>query len=1334
MVSIIKNQLLKHLSRFTKNLSVDKINISTLRGEGELTNLELDESVLTDLLELPSWLKITSAWCNKVTIRVQWTKLKSVPICLNLDEVIVEVVTCDDLRNPSSNDASSSSLPGTTKYSFIHKVIDGITVNVNTAVVTFKSHTFIASVQISRIILESKSPTWQRADLRMTKVKDTDRGQLLIFKELEWQTVRIEARSTEDTELTPLRLLTNQARCRITIKKRLSDCFVMGSRLILILDDLLWVLTDSQLKAALYFVDSLTGLIEKATLLERKIKAARKIEVLPEYQAQISQQGRDKIECLTPISKIFMRYDVVETSYHFFSQRIDLHLCDDPGSGRSSHPELTNGGALQISLVKFQIDYYPYHLALADRKHWAKYKENSTPHAEWLRQSYNLFRNQFMDHIDEFKITSSSKQNTYHQSNHEQSQWCEKRKSSYPLLADGGKNNSSSNDFKNLAIEQLSTLMTTCIIIRIHDFTIYKVTTSTRKPKTKEFIAGDREKLCLPEDVMIVHSEFTYYYIPGQISFPLPPPKFYIQVNPVKINYDVYSCLWLNSFVLNLYKSLLTNSTNNNTTNSLAYFDVKLEAILPRIIFETQIDYQNQRDRPKSMHIQTSRVSITNVRTCDKSSRANLAECLNAFQMGQMFYTTEFPSTANDYNVITEKLINHSSGTDGVRDCQDDDDNPSTMNDLISQLKRKLLWTDSKDVWCCNFEPVWADFYGIHSIGINRPLCFLDPFPVTLWLHTATNTSSNKAEDIHAIAYIKNLVSVQIDHYQLLFLLRELEKISEMSTFLIVDSNKILNTESGAFIFGGLLSQIEVTLIIPSQTVDNLESIDTSSITDEAVNKNDKQKTIVELEFEPKQFTFDKVLTPQYEASSMTNIQPIEEPVINLKCETQKEPSIEFLQTKINHSNSDEFDLLNKNIKIKNKTDNTPMTNNFNAGISSMKKGFANFITSIDSALNPLPEDGSSDTVSMRSDLSSDSENYVVVTFEDDNIDTTFTGINTTGITPVEQASEVIEEFIETHNDKSIDSSCKKNDISSAIKFELFKIQVVQQSLGFSTAIKVQLDKIDCKESSSIPWNEIQKKFTSRSKGWSEKQQSNVDCNTCVKIRLTRDIKSGVQIEDIKNAKKKSDANSLMALFDNNLKAKIDDVNLTMSMSSLIGLIDLVEDEVIPDPLPMEIFIENTKIKLNEDRPCTNITSPGPVPINLDISNLNVSRNESGIFQLNAADKFDNLRNNIDKNCSSYETEIELINLRKLTCQLQTNNNELTRRLCALENLSKENNKLKRNQDEFDNVKLKLTSAQNLIAELLKEKQVLQETTAVLQQQLNKTNANSGRSSWSMKR
>lgn len=178
--------------------------------------------------------------------------------------------------------------------------------------------------------MESKSPDFQKADLQMTRLKEPDKGQILIFKELEWQTVRIEAKSTLDKNLTPLRLITNQAKCRITIKKRLADSFITGSKLVVILDDLLWVLTDSQLKAALHFLDSLAGLVQKATQVSRKAKAARKLEELPEYQAQLAQTARAN-DGDSAISKIFKRFDVVETSYHFLSQEIVLHLCDDPG-------------------------------------------------------------------------------------------------------------------------------------------------------------------------------------------------------------------------------------------------------------------------------------------------------------------------------------------------------------------------------------------------------------------------------------------------------------------------------------------------------------------------------------------------------------------------------------------------------------------------------------------------------------------------------------------------------------------------------------------------------------------------------------------------------------------------------------------------------------------------------------------------------------------------------------------------------------------------------------------------------------------------------------------
>lgn len=52
-----------------------------------------------------------------------------------------------------------------------------------------------------------------------------------------------------------------------------------------------------------------------------------------------------------------------------------------------------------------------------------------------------------------------------------------------------------------------------------------------------------------------------------------------------------------------------------------------------------------------------------------------------------------------------------------------------------------------------------------------------------------------------------------------------------------------------------------------------------------------------------------------------------------------------------------------------------------------MKKGFSNFMTSIDSALKPNTSDDISDTVSIQSDMSSDSENFMMVLGDDKTAD-----------------------------------------------------------------------------------------------------------------------------------------------------------------------------------------------------------------------------------------------------------------------------------------------------------------------------------------------------------
>lgn len=72
----------------------------------------------------------------------------------------------------------------------------------------------------------------------------------------------------------------------------------------------------------------------------------------------------------------------------------------------------------------------------------------------------------------------------------------------------------------------------------------------------------------------------------------------------------------------------------------------------------------NQKDRPKSLHFQTSRATLSNVRSNEHGmSRPDLANCVNGLQFASLFYSSEYPTKDGDYHPVTEKLLSHAQGT-----------------------------------------------------------------------------------------------------------------------------------------------------------------------------------------------------------------------------------------------------------------------------------------------------------------------------------------------------------------------------------------------------------------------------------------------------------------------------------------------------------------------------------------------------------------------------------------------------------------------------------------------------------------------------------------------
>lgn len=125
-------------------------------------------------------------------------------------------------------------------------------------------------------------------------------------------------------------------------------------------------------------------------------------------------------------------------------------------------------------------------------------------------------------------------------------------------------------------------------------------------------------------------------------------------------------------------------------------------------------------------------------------------------------------------------------------------------------------------------------------------------------------------------------------------------------------------------------------------------------------------------------------------------------------------------------------------------------------------------------------------------------------------------------------------------------------------------------------------------------------------------------------------------------------------------------------MSTVIGLGDLAEDEVISRPLPVEVLLRNVRLNLVEDRPPVNITSPGAVPINVAIGELKVMRDSNGVVHLQPS-SMSAFRAEVDTLQQSQGREKEVLSLQLILKQMKLDNDSLRRQLTVADRQQEQN-------------------------------------------------------------
>uniref|UniRef100_A0A3P8TQ37 Bridge-like lipid transfer protein family member 3A n=1 Tax=Amphiprion percula TaxID=161767 RepID=A0A3P8TQ37_AMPPE len=858
MAGIIKKQILKHLSRFTKNLSPDKINLSTLKGEGQLSNLELDEEVLQNMLDLPTWLAVTRVYCNKAAIRIQWTKLKTSPICLFLDKVEVEMRTCEEPR-PPNGPSPIAITAGQSEYGFAEKVVEGMSVRINSITIKVQARAFHASFELWQLQGNSLNPKWQRSDLRYTRVTDPKRGEVLTFKEINWQSLRIEADAIEsddqDLGSTPLRLITNQGRIRIALKRRIKDCNVLASKLLFILDDLLWVLTDSQLKAIINYAKSLSEAMEKSAQ-QRKSMTAESLQTAPPSPGLHSLWSEPPpAPAGTPsnMSQYFDLYDVKESSYHTFISRLDLHICNDSSSIDEDEPPPPGlQGAMQLTFRKLGFDYYPIHRLADGCRHWERHSGAMEAQAQWagkLLQEYQRRAEASGFPGPQTEVPQPGKDSPAKTLQDGQSS---------PKSIPSDKEQTTSKSSAT-APSSLKRLRTNCVVIRMDDVDIHQVSTRGRQnKKTQSLLSCNRKALRLPDNIPAIHLQFTEYYFPDNPSLPVPTSNLYVQLNSLQLCVDPASVLWINLFSRGLLHTLdqvkaFYHLQDSNKAEE--HVDIRMDAAQLKLIIPLDSSILDHPERPQSLSVTVPQMALSNTRHCPHGSRADLSSTCDKFASCPFFQYTPpcpYPRDLSAFQPIPSTFVQHS---------QEGDPPP---------LDRKQL--RSQDVWSLSLSRVTLGFDGARRFPKGKTQPFVEPFAMSVWMCqpaafkngssssssspiTTQQLSSEQEPDqkeaslasIHFLAHTITPVKMWLNHYQYVALLRMKDAMARLGAELGRDVRDVKHargqkTKTATVCFGLLVDSVELGLLLPPVSTEPEEEVphtpetDSPSMTDSDIS------------------------------------------------------------------------------------------------------------------------------------------------------------------------------------------------------------------------------------------------------------------------------------------------------------------------------------------------------------------------------------------------------------------------------------------------------------------------------------------------------------------
>ncbi|OWA52541.1 UHRF1-binding protein 1-like [Hypsibius exemplaris] len=682
MTSFIKTQIANQLGRFIKNFERDQLKLSLTKGRFELTDLEFDEVLLTDLIELPTWMRISKVTCNRLYVKIGWRKIQHLPLHIHLDEVKVKLETCPELRTPHPVSVMSMPDMPEMKYRLPHKIIDGAYLTMNSLKISFTSELMRAEVQLLELRTYPSLPEWEETDdIAKGRLKNSDMDETLIFRQLDYTSLKLELFSVgeNETDSSPIHLITSAGNARLICKRRLSDATLLNMKVDMLLEQIQLTLSETEMKSTVDFVKNIMKLVDASSQQTRIRKAQRKYvakqdnnKALKEFLKkhigeEYSEQTEKRPHFKDARARYYMRHAIWETSQHFLIKSVDLTIVHDnrlPESFMEYRQQARYANAsISFHIGNIRADVYPFHLVAEGNTSWLTSHHIVPGSDEWINALLGGYRRELGNISPDFE-----------------------------------------EDFK--------ALMSTTIIAGIGEMTIYPLVTaadlqSGNRPNELPFMEFTKADFAIPDSVPGIELSRTQYYYAKEVKWPVPKANMFVSVSPMKLSLDANTIDWLTLMGLHVSLDLirklndLEQFMHGTAEPSSITTLMRVECYFPRIFFPKS--FSNREERASGIQIQAASIVITNT-TVGQSKLVDEA-LPHLLETNLYANPTYFPNMPADWKI--PDVIKHFRSY-----SQDPSRRPSMFSIEVS------------DIWA---GAVTGD------LGSGIALPFLDAFSLRMW-------------------------------------------------------------------------------------------------------------------------------------------------------------------------------------------------------------------------------------------------------------------------------------------------------------------------------------------------------------------------------------------------------------------------------------------------------------------------------------------------------------------------------------------------------------------------------------------------------------------------